>query len=89
MKNIHPLLDKESQKQARRYEKEKRMFVWKGNGAVDHSALYNLAANPTEEGNDLASEQPAAAEALKTELLSYLTSVGADKPVPRQAKSRK
>ena len=26
MKNIHPLLDKESQKQARRYEKEKRLF---------------------------------------------------------------
>ena len=62
----------------------KLMLFWKPNGEVDHRELYDLSADPTEEGNDLADAQPARAEAMQAKLLQFLSEVNADKPRPRK-----
>jgi hypothetical protein len=64
------------------------MLFWKRNGEIDRHELYQVGTNPTEEGNDLASDQPSKADAMQTKLLRYLKSVDADEPKAKQPKKR-
>jgi arylsulfatase A len=67
-----------------RTDTHKLMLFWNRNGKINRSELYDLSANPTEEGNDQGAEHPATAEALQKQLLRYLKSVNAAKPKPRR-----
>lgn len=67
-----------------RTDSHKLMLFWKPNGKVARTELYELSANPTEEGRDLAAEEPNTARQLQKQLLGFLTSVNADKPKPKR-----
>ncbi|TWU32471.1 sulfatase [Novipirellula artificiosorum] len=63
-----------------RTNEQKLMLFWKRNGEVDRHELFDLASNPTEEGNDVSGEQADRAAALQEKLQGYLRSVDAGKP---------
>ena len=50
----------------------KLMLFWKRNGEVDRHELFDVNANPTEEGNDLSVEKPDKAESMKPKLTELL-----------------
>jgi arylsulfatase A-like enzyme len=65
----------------------KLRLIWDDRGSVVGRELYQVDANPTEEGFDIARKEPARADALQKQLLDYLVSVDAEKV--KAAKKRK
>lgn len=57
----------------------KLMLYWNADNSVKNSELYNVGANPTEDGNGLSVTQPAKANALEKKLLAFLKAVDAEK----------
>jgi hypothetical protein len=51
--------------------------------------LYNVASNPTEEGNNIIEQEPELAVALEKQILAYLGSVDAEKPKVNRKNKKK
>lgn len=67
-----------------------KLFVkWTPQGRIAATELYDVDPNPTEEGRNLAAENPGKVGALREQLLGYLGSVDAEKPKPRNPKRNK
>lgn len=67
-----------------------KLFVkWTPQGEISTTELYEVDPKPTEQGHDLARQNPKQAEALKKRLVEYLETVDAEKPKPRAKKRNK
>lgn len=67
-----------------------KLFVkWTPQGKIATRELYQVDANPTEEGHNIAEQHPKKVAALEAQLLGYLESVNAEKPSPNQRKKPK
>jgi arylsulfatase A len=58
----------------------KLMLQWRPNGSIASRELYHLEPNPTEEGRDIASDDPERTDRLQTLLLAHLAAVKAEMP---------
>jgi arylsulfatase A-like enzyme len=68
---------------------EKLMLFWNNDGTVKRRELYLVGRNPTESGRDVSQDRKEQADELQELLLSYLKSVNAATPKPRQRGQRK
>lgn len=67
----------------------KLLANWDRKGGIASRQLFNVASNPIEEGRDIASQEPARADALEKALLAYLKSVKAETVQAMPAKKGK
>jgi arylsulfatase A len=74
---------------AMRQGPHKLMLFWKPDGTVARHELYRLDKNPREDGHQITNKEPKQAEAMKTTLLAFLESVGAEKRVVNMKKRKK
>ncbi|QGJ71356.1 N-acetylgalactosamine 6-sulfate sulfatase (GALNS) [Planctomycetales bacterium 10988] len=67
-----------------------KLFIhWLRNGKPRSVSLFDVRANPTEEGHDLMKERPEIAESMQESLMSYLESVDAEMPQKIDPKQQK
>lgn len=67
-----------------------KLFIkWTPQGKIAARELYQVDANPTEEGHDQAEQHPKKVATLESQLLKFLESVDAEKPSPSQRKKPK
>ena len=66
----------------------KLMLHWKKNGKIDRHELFDMSANPVEEGNDVSVAQSSRALKMQQRLLAYLESVEADTPILKPSRKR-
>ena len=65
------------------------MLFWNNDGTVKRRELYRVGRNPIESGRDQAPQRPERADELQELLQSYLESVNASKPKPREKPKRR